>query len=387
MTNLTPELAAQLADAVYGIRLTDNVIEGVANRIGGTKTRALADLVDLEGADVAHGTAGNVITARTGFGLVMRGHGGSAANSTVVVARGTHFSSMTDWLTNATTGYAVGPTGLGVHAGFNRTFKSMSKDIFPKLPDTGTVHVVGHSLGGALANLIAAKLSGGAHNVKLYTFGSPRVGLAPFSAQLQSRLKPENIHRVYAVADPVPMVPIYPFAHAPLSQAGIRVGNSTGLISVGAHSMQDNYIKLMQANNSWAGLRTAGREVQNYRRVDEWLELAGKRSSIPGSTWTLWALGKALQALVDFAILNIGITVMVAATAIDTIAQLLVHAARLARDVSRKIMRFIELAMKWAGKTVVRGAEVTAQFLAWVIRLMLAPIGSLAARALERLLS
>lgn len=386
MTTLSPLAAAQLAHAVYGIRTTDDVMRGVTQQLGGGGATQMAKSWNLEGGTVAHGTSGNVITEQSGFGLVLKGQSGRFENETVVVTRGTQTTA--DWVSNATTGVSPGPFGLGVHTGFNRIYKSVIEQVLPQVPSRGVVHVVGHSLGGSLANLIAARLSSsGERSLRLYTFGSPRVGLPPFSGLLQQRIGSENMYRVYSIADPVPMVPIYPFVHAPVTKDGIRVGNTTGLLSIDAHLMPTSYLIHTKNNNSWAGLQAASQDIYNLRRIDDLLKMAGNHSPIPGSSSVLWMLGKALQAIVDFAILKIGIKVMVFATVADTIAQLLVHAARLGREIGSRIKWFIEKALAWAGKGVVKGVEVTAKFLAWVIKLMLAPIGSLAARALDRLRS
>lgn len=386
MTTLSPLMAAQLADAVYGIRTTDNIMEGVTKQSGGPTATSLNDSFNLAGGTVGHGTSGNVITSKSGFALVAKGKSNKFKGETVVMTRGTQTTA--DWVSNATTGVSPGPFGLGVHTGFNRIYKSVIDQILPEVPTSGTVHVVGHSLGGALANLIAARLSGvGEREIKLYTFGSPRVGLPPFSLQLQHRIGRENIHRVYSVADPVPMVPIYPFIHTPYSEDGIRVGSSAGLVSIDAHLMPTSYLIHTARLNSWAGLKSASRDIVNFRNIDEVLTMAGQQTSIPGGSWVLWALGKALQFILDIAITRLGISVMVYATVIDTVAQILVQAARLSAELGSKIMWFMEVAFKWAGKTVYQGAKLTAEFLGWALKLLLTPIGLLAARALYRVIT
>src|SRR5690625_5856226 len=68
---------------------------------------------------------------------------------------------------------------------------------------TGTVHCIGHSLGGAIANLAAdwiKKTRGGA--VRLYTFGAPRVGTSWFARSMGGRVQEKYIHRVYHKTDP-----------------------------------------------------------------------------------------------------------------------------------------------------------------------------------------
>jgi len=66
-----------------------------------------------------------------------------------------------------------------VHAGFLDSIESLDLGAFLELRKTRTSHVVGHSLGGALALLLCAKFG---IDSAVTTFGSPRVGDAAFSA-------------------------------------------------------------------------------------------------------------------------------------------------------------------------------------------------------------
>ncbi|WIA34285.1 hypothetical protein OEZ86_012625 [Tetradesmus obliquus] len=81
-----------------------------------------------------------------------------------------------------------------------------------------TVYVVGHSRGGALASVFAAKLLGAQatgelppysgdpkDQVKLYTFGSPRVGDTVFAAYLENNMNER--YRIITRYDAVPTLP------------------------------------------------------------------------------------------------------------------------------------------------------------------------------------
>ena len=77
-------------------------------------------------------------------------------------------------------------------------------------PSCRTIRSVGHSLGGALATHAAADLSflykhGSSINIKLTTFGSPRVGDLTFSTWLQAQLA--SSWRMTHYCDPVPHLP------------------------------------------------------------------------------------------------------------------------------------------------------------------------------------
>ncbi|XQF94232.1 lipase family protein (plasmid) [Pseudoalteromonas espejiana] len=141
---------------------------------------------------VTGGFFSHLFNLSTGFALV--GHGlGDYQGDSVITIRGTN--SLRDGLTDGHFGLSGGSNGSMVHAGFNKTFYSMKpalqEFVEANIKDkvTDCIHLVGHSLGGALATLsadwIRAEYS---IPVKLYTFGSPRVGLENFSQAATSEL-------------------------------------------------------------------------------------------------------------------------------------------------------------------------------------------------------
>ncbi len=132
--------------------------------------------------------------------------------------RGT--ASLADGVTDGNCGMQFGPGGQIVHAGFNETFKSVKDQLDACLNDSRNqginhIHCVGHSLGEALATLVADYARSRGMSVSLYTFGSPRVGLFPFSNGITDVIGAESIFGVHHTNDPVSMVPLFPFVHAP----------------------------------------------------------------------------------------------------------------------------------------------------------------------------
>jgi Lipase (class 3) len=127
-----------------------------------------------------------------------------AARAKVLVFRGTDSSSwynwaenMRAWRTDASYDAPGAPAGLRVHSGFlimwnssslASTFRAAYAALAARVPD-GPTYVVGHSMGGALAQLAALDLgvAHGLNDVRVYTFGSPRVGNAAFADFLRSR--------------------------------------------------------------------------------------------------------------------------------------------------------------------------------------------------------
>jgi thioesterase domain-containing protein len=102
--------------------------------------------------------------------------------------------------------------GCKVHSGFHKVSSSVSqvivdevKRLLNRFPDYKLV-VTGHSLGGAVATLLALDLyAKGNKNVQLITFGSPRVGNTRFAKAASRVLK--NSYRFTHNRDIVPHLP------------------------------------------------------------------------------------------------------------------------------------------------------------------------------------
>jgi predicted lipase len=120
----------------------------------------------------------------TNFGYVAYN---PSQNEVVVAYRGSH--NIENWINDMDavkinyqrTG---SPAGAQVHGGFFRVYQSLSsqtdsavKALLNANP-TASIVVTGHSLGAAVATFSAVDLKLGypTHNIKFYTFGSPRPG-------------------------------------------------------------------------------------------------------------------------------------------------------------------------------------------------------------------
>lgn len=133
---------------------------------------------------------------------------GSPAQFAVLVFRGT--DTQRDRITDITIGLQFLMLHKpGLHRGFRRALDSVWPEIDAELATLDCpVFYTGHSLGGALATLAAARR---APNRAVYTFGSPRVGNLAFARTLRHL----PIHRVVDDIDIVAMVPpaLLGFAH------------------------------------------------------------------------------------------------------------------------------------------------------------------------------
>jgi pimeloyl-ACP methyl ester carboxylesterase len=157
---------------------------------------------------------GNIATPLTGTNTQLALFDDDA--QVYIAVRGTEGFSwpngIRDWVSNAAAEAVDFKEGKGkVHLGFYSCFKSVQGDIDKFLKENGRakkkIIVTGHSLGGAVATIIAAYIRGTFHNdVMLYTFGSPRVGDANFVSHYS---KADKVHawRLFNVCDVVPLVP------------------------------------------------------------------------------------------------------------------------------------------------------------------------------------
>ena len=119
-----------------------------------------------------------------------------------------------DWITNLDAakidGYA---DGSKIHKGFNNALSSVWTAIMPVLcsREWDNIYIVGHSLGGALASLLASRLLGNKHTnkiINLITFGAPRCGDATWALVMDTVFPPGVCStRFVRAGDIVPHVP------------------------------------------------------------------------------------------------------------------------------------------------------------------------------------
>ena len=146
-----------------------------------------------------------------------------AANESRILAAFRGTESLPDWLTNLQTVRDPGPwRDTRVHEGFQDAFHAAALQIggiIGRIRGTHEVWLTGHSLGGALAVLLAATLLESRVPVTgLYTFGAPRVGNIKFASRLNEELTNAAHWRIVNQNDLVPHVPAQMF----FSHAGNR---------------------------------------------------------------------------------------------------------------------------------------------------------------------
>lgn len=402
MNLLSPSFAAAVANGVYAIRG-----EGIAN------LRSIIGLLgcdpDFSVQDPAGGLSHPFVKSTTGsapdwlpdrffspirsnFGYVATGNG-KWAKHLILVTRGTDIPA--DWISNINIALGLGPAWIPVHSGFLRVWTEM-RDFVHRAIDRFRpeyIHCIGHSLGGALANLNALYLAHEGHNVALYTFGSPRVGATAFAVDISKRLE-GRVKRVHHPADPVPMIPLIPFMHAPLD-GGIRLdAASFWPVSPSAHNMEDSYKRTIDNKKyeDWAAMEKASTTPSGYQ-IDSWLQQAARQKGgfILGSAALLERISlglvrvitKAAATVFGAALGPLSGALTTAFTALDIIAWLLARAATIVRQIADEIAGLVKAIFGFLGRVTNDGVKLTQMALRWVLDLLFSFLVGQAQRALK----
>lgn len=119
------------------------------------------------------------------------------ANAEVIIVAFRGTESIPDWLTDLNVKFTKDKWG-NVHKGFSKALDNVWKELIKVISNfqdnSQTIWITGHSLGGALATLAAARLMQNNLDINgLYTFGQPRVGNAIFKRIFDLRFK----HRTF----------------------------------------------------------------------------------------------------------------------------------------------------------------------------------------------
>ena len=101
-------------------------------------------------------------------------------------------------------------TGIKLHKGFRDAAVTIQQILDNSYTLEHTVYVTGHSLGGAVAQIIGMWLHKRGKNVQIYSYGSPKV-----SDQVLPGGQPTH-WRVVRRSDPIPFTPPWPYSHTGL---------------------------------------------------------------------------------------------------------------------------------------------------------------------------
>ncbi len=361
----------------------DAAYESRSGTVG--KELSLGDFEVVDEHALTATTGGGPVSKSSGFGFIAVGKV-SRIGEALIALRGT--ATRYDVVSDLATTISPGANGAGVHSGFQDVYATFKPEMTRRLGkmNPSCIHVVGHSLGGALATLAAHDLKTNANDVKLYTFGSPRVGLANFARSVDARLNPSSIFRCAHVADPVAMLPVLPFWHVSQARGGYLLKWPSEILDADAHA-RDGY-KLSLRNVAWGDLRRVSNPFSSLATAQAWLERAADSGAriVPYSATAMRAVAGAVNLLAQAVAAAPVIAGVVAETGLDWIAKVLADLSRAQIALGRVVRNLMIVCLKLVGASVsliAREEAIKESMARWVLQTLFQAVGASAARALR----
>ena len=369
MSQLSPRVAAELADGVYDVQ-SELLLKGFLARPEFAKDKSDKKRLVAE-------IGGRLFrTTKDGFGVCATGGKGYEKDLFLVFRGSTSANNNADWISNGRIGVQTSNNGLPVHIGFNSIFNSMLPDIkqfLSTVKNIQTIHCIGHSLGGAIATLAADWIKTyKLQTVKLYTFGAPKPGLMLFAGNLTRKLGRKNVFRSYHATDPVPMIPLFPYVHPPLPGFGHYITSSENILSAEAHDM-GKYVKSV-SKASWRDLERRPPPYTFDHAIEQWLQ-----SKFPVNTashkiwqWINAALIYVLKRILGPVVQALQVGFMGVLTLADMIAWALRRGIDMFKQTSEWVRLLMRKIMQALGMKLVEKVEDLSQTLmrGVLIRLM-----------------
>ncbi|WP_036956879.1 MULTISPECIES: lipase family protein [unclassified Pseudoalteromonas] len=377
---LPPSIAASVAARVYDIR-TSTSFNGDFNPTFIKNFKITNNQIK----GVSGGLINQLLNRTTGFALTAQGISPQFEGHHIIGIRGTVFTSCADWLTNLNVAITHGPKNLEVHSGFEKAFTSM-KPMFAsyvKQHKPKCLHLVGHSLGGAIAQLSAIWASEQGIPTNLYTFGAPRVVL---NHSVHSAAHNVGQYRVTHGADPVPCVPAWPFSHT--SNEYQTAMNEGSFFNIGAHSMEEDtpgYVNTVAAYKDYGSMESSlktlhyNHTVLNYAlRYNVTFSLRWQRIITDGLITFLKKTGQ-------YAFISAQAGLSVGLTFYDILARCLHESVVKFVELTEELKGLIGHMLAFVGKASYEVVELTTQFIRWVLGLMIKKLYMVAKQAIDRI--
>lgn len=380
--SLSPIQAVEAAEGAYLMRdsrdLTDAWIA----------SPHLRDMFDIKGGVRLSGvTGGAFVHPLSGFGYMAQGTGGRKGECLIAV-RGTVLTDVFDLVTDARFGGTIGPSGYWVDVGFWTTAKSLLPSITEQLQRIRpkALHIVGHSLGGGVATLLADAIASGnaRYAPRLYTFGSPRCGCEEHSRYLTQRLGASNIYRVYHDNDPVAMVPIFPYLPVPYASNAYRLKGQGLLLSFAGHLMA-GYAKSVEGC-TWSSLPVIPPELGSFEAAAAWLKQAADGSDwrvVKGSAKLLALILSSLDWILKKLGQSVGVLAFAGATVMDGLARLLYSGVLLSVRINESVRNLLMAAMKFMGLRLPPAVNLSVAVIQYVLDRLHQYVVSMARRVLN----
>jgi triacylglycerol lipase len=341
--------------------------------------------------------SGLITPVSSGFGFMAQLNGGRS-REIVIATRGT--ATWADAGTDINSIPTPGPTGHAIHKGFGTTFKSYVQQLneFIQQQNLGfkptAVHCMGHSLGGALANLNAAACAELGLNSYLYTVAAPRVGMVPYAEHLSKKMKAAHVYRVANEADIVTMVPCYPFVHSPYVHGTYLLEGGMLKINPMQHMLANGYGSMVNA--SWKQMQslTQGKQQQlenslypaHNKEAGQFEQLA----KMPGAMFSgrlLKLINKAIHDMLSRlgaqSLLSVSHYRTGAFTVLDQMAEILARYAQASHKQAKEVAGMLNAIMAYLGRSTYALADASVATIRWVFNLLHLSVNTMAKQAIQ----
>ena len=387
---LNPGLVYKLADQAYESK--DTALNNFKDKV-----QFALPFIDKNSVKLITATSGLTTPVSSGFGFMARLNGGRSTEI-VIATRGTATSA--DVGTDINAAITTGPTGHAIHKGFGTTFKRYVQQLneFIKQHNLGfkptAVHCVGHSLGGALANLNAAACAELGLNAYLYTVAAPRVGLVPYAEYLSKKMNAAHVYRVANEADIVTMVPCYPFVHSPYLHGTYLLEGGMLKINPLQHKLANGYGSMV--NSSWKQMESLTRAKQQqlensmYLAYSKEADYIDKLARMPGAMFSGRLLKLINQAIHDMlhslgaqSLLSVSHYGTGAFTVLDQMAEILARYAQASLRRAKEVQGVLNAIMAYLGRATNTVADASMASIRWVFGLLQQSVNTMARQAIE----
>ena len=388
MNTIPPGQAARIARDVYEIEL-----KGISRALKITDGLSLQDPKGISFQRPAEKFTGRTgfIKKQAGFGYVAEGEG-HRKDHYLVALRGTTgpIGISRDWQTNYRINTSMSKNGYPVHAGFQSVFEDFLSDLEAYFRGKrGTIHFLGHSLGGALATL-AADYFAAAKNftIYLYTFGAPRVGLEGFCRNLTKEVTQKNIFRMYHANDPVPMIAPFPYMHAPFTSMkelnwGLCIPSFGKLITASDHSKL-LYVKTAEQYADWNNI--GNNNMLPYKTWEVWLkEMAERKYAgiLQFGSDVMAMITQCIGGILEASLGCVGITNLSGVTMADQLAWILERGTAASKNIAINLKSLMQVIFRFLGRPVTPPIDLTVAMIRYVLNLLFTVLQNMAGRALS----
>ncbi|HEX4855489.1 MAG TPA: lipase [Limnobacter sp.] len=334
------------------------------------------------------------VTSNFGFMALLKG---GRSREIVIATRGT--ASKPDMGTNLNAIPMRGPTGHLIHSGFGNTFKSYVQQMkeFLHRQNLGfsptAVHCMGHSLGGALANLNAAACAELGLNAYLYTIAAPRVGMVPYAEHLSKKMIASHVYRVANEADVVTMVPCYPYFHSPYVHGTYLLDGGWLKVNPWQHKLSEGYESMVKS--TWAQLKsqTRGRQQQMqscmlplHRDKSIFEQISCMQNNMFSSSLLKMislAINEMLRTIGAQNLLTVSHYATGAFTVLDQMAEMLARYAAASNRKREEVLLVLNAVMAYLGRTTHQLADASVTTIRWVFGLLNQSVTTMAGEAIR----